>query len=308
MATAGLEANSPQHYWENDDSATYVADFLLNDGALRDLVFDRAEMAGKGIRLDSVLRVSEHLRAVVDQEEDFFERLTLLETCAEQYHDALDINPAKLNPGERSAQVTSSLFLSNIEALAALRYFVVDRYWSSVRRVANDDPAKMRYLEKRKVYQDDLDTFYNYFNGEVPLVAQDETLMEVANLSRLLVNRHEWVGAITNGHNHEFVGSVLSERVVKQSLRDHGFADTRYGTAEEDASPTKADVVVPLGDRALHLQVKMRWLEPTEFKTQPDRSPMGVVVPMHVIRGALTRPEHRELYRSVSRKADLLAA
>jgi hypothetical protein len=280
------------------------ADFSYDADAIRDFLFDRASDRGKAIDFSAIYRVQKHLKSLVNEDYDSYSRSAVLGEYASRYRSALEISPNVLTPGERSVQVTSGLFLSNVAALAALRTFVIDRFWTP--KMINDDRPKKLYLEKRKVYQEDIDSYYDYFNGDLPPDELDDSLMDIAHTARLLVSRKDWVGAITTTNNHEFVGSVLSERVVKQSLRNK-FPETRYGTAEEDASPTKADVVVPLGQLALHLQVKMK-MTASEFRILPDRTPMGVVVPMPNVRSRLTKPERNQLVKAVSEKAEELAA
>jgi hypothetical protein len=300
----GRLAPAPFETQEQYVSAPSSADFLYQDDAIRDFLFDQASSSEKSFNFDAVYRVRENLKALVSEEPDAYERATLLGKYASQYRNALNVPPVELTPGERSVQVTSGLFLSNVSSLAAMRLFIVDRFWAPNRRV--DDRSKMLYLEKRKVYQEDVDKYYNYFRDDLSTEELDTRLIDIANSARLLVSRRDWVSAITDTNNHEFVGSVLSERVVKQSLKTK-FPQTRYGTAEEDASPTKADVVVPLGQSALHLQVKMKMTE-SEFKIRPEQSPMGVLVPMQVLRSQLTKAEQRQLVKAVSVKVGELAA
>jgi hypothetical protein len=282
----------------------YGADFLYEEGTIRDFVFDQASESGKALNFNAIHKLHNHLRYVVDGEIDVHDRVALLGDYASVYRQALYIPPSELDLCERSMQATSGLFLSNVAALAGLRMFIVDRFWAPKRMI--DDRAKKQYLEKRKIYQDDVDRYFDYFNGHVSPRDLEDNLLDIANSARLLVSRRDWVGAITNTNNHEFLGSVLSERVVKHSLRSK-FPETRYGTVEEDSSPTKADVVVPLGQSALHLQVKMRMNE-TDFKVHPDRTPMGVVVPMRVLRSSLTKPERNHLVKAVILKIEEIAA
>jgi len=306
MSTAELDTSLIFDDTGTESAPLPSADFLYTSeiDAARDFLLDKTSGSEKSFNYGNIHRIQEHLRVLAEGERENYDRSALLSHYASQYRSVLNIPPSQLSVGERSAQVTTGLFLSNVAALAELRMFIIDRFWTP--KLASSDSSKKLYLEKRKVYQEDIDTYYDYFHDDLSVQQMDDGLMDIANVSRLLVARQEWVGAITDSNNHEFVGSVLSERVVKQGLRNM-FPQTRYGTAEEDASPTKADVVVPLGQSALHLQVKMR-MSDTEFRVHPDRTPMGVLVPMPRLRSQLTKREHRQLLREVSRKAEDIAA
>jgi hypothetical protein len=306
MSTAELDQSFIVNATEPESAPLSGADFLYPDnvGSVRDFLLDKTSSSEKSFNYGNIFRLQEHLKGLVGSEKDNYDRSTLLSHYAAAYRGALDIPHNQLTVGERSTKVTSGLFLSNVAALSELRVFIIDRFWTP--KTASNDSSKKRYLERRKVYQEDIDTYYDYFRDDMTVAQLDGNLLDIANAARLLVSRQEWAGAITDSNNHEFVGSVLSERVVKQSLRN-AYPETRYGTAEEDASPTKADVVVPLGRSALHLQVKMR-INEAEFTVHPDRTPMGVVVPMQTLRSQLTKPEHRQLLREVSKKAEDIAA
>jgi hypothetical protein len=224
---------------------------------------------------------------------------------AEYYHDELDIDEQDLSREQRSNLALSRLYLSNISSLGNLRRLTQARHW-----LHKKDPAfqesKAKYLEARKVAQDDVDSFFRQFEHVSPSV-RNETLIDVANMARLLVSNNEWVSAETDTHTHQFIGSILSERLVKVSLQRYVHPEARYGTAEEDSSPTKADVVLPLPQGDVHVQVKMKWMEPTEMEIKPKRKRMHVIVPMHVIRGGLTKIEHRQLKSSVRERLAELA-
>jgi hypothetical protein len=78
----------------------------------------------------------------------------------------------------------------------------------------------------------------------------------------------------------------------------------RYGTPEEDVSPTKADVVWPRPSGDVHVQVKMRWTKPTELKIKPKKKPPHVIVPLESLRTDLRLAEHKKVAEIITDYAD----
>ncbi|HEX5394768.1 MAG TPA: hypothetical protein VFW52_00170 [Candidatus Saccharimonadales bacterium] len=257
------------------------------------------------IGLEPVYGLQDHLKYSLKDRHEWLNRGLTAANIAERYHSELITDEQHLTRQERSNLALSRLYLSNISALGHLRQLTHARFWLNKKDPAFQE-SKVSYLEARKVAQDDVDNYFRQFE-HVAAPVRNETLIDVANMARLLVSNNEWVSAETDTYTHQFIGSILSERLVKVSLQKYVNPEARYGTAEEDSSPTKADVVLPLPQGDMHVQVKMKWMEPTEMEIKPKPKRMHVIVPMHAIRGGLTKVEHRRLKSSIRERLAELA-
>lgn len=129
-------------------------------------------------------------------------------------------------------------------------------------------------------------------------------MQDTVNLARLTLNGHDFINAQTDDYTHVFLGSVLSERAVKESLQENIHPEARYGTEHEDKSPTKADVVFPISGGDMYVQVKMKWTKDTDLKVQPKKQPPHVIVPMQYMRSNLTTDEHARVTEIISAAAE----
>jgi hypothetical protein len=225
---------------------------------------------------------------------------------ADSYRSELDTVPEELSHDQESALVLSRLYLSTVSSIGHLGQFIHVKRWLSIGSPEAQERKRI-YLAARKQFQGDVDGYFSHFAYETSANV-NEALQDTVNMAYLLVRGRNWVSAATDTYNHIFLGSVLSERAVMVSLRQHVNAGARYGTAEEDSSPTKADVVLPLPQGDMHVQVKMKWMEPTALDIRPNKKPLHVIVPMHVIRSGLTEEEDEKLAVSVMAAAERKAA
>lgn len=260
----------------------------------------------QGIYIDALYGLHDHMKTRLKGYTDRYDRTSWAARYADQYRDDLDIDDQDFTYEQQSALALSRLYLSSVSSLGHLGQFIYTNRWMR-RKAPETKDAKIVYLAARKQFQEDVDSYFDHFIDE-PLENVNEVLQDTVNMGRLLVNNQRWINSIGATYNHVFLGSVLSERAVMLSLQENVHPDARYGTAEEDSSPTKADVVLPLPQGDMHVQVKMKWQHPTELNIRPNKKPMNVIVPMHIIRGGLTSAEHMKLAISVTEVADKLAA
>lgn len=266
----------------------------------------RPEESKDYIGLEPVFGLHEHLEQELIHQDDYLERGVAASDLAGLYRDELVVDEQGLPRVQRSALALSRLYLSNVGALGYLREYIVATKWLH-RKTPEVQASKIYYLDARKRLQDDVDGYFKQFERVVTPVA-NQTLLDVSNLARLLISKNKWVDASTDTNTHQFIGSILSERLVMLSLQRNVHPDARYGTPEEDSSPIKADVVVPFSDQDMHVQVKMKWKEPTQLGINPKRKRMHVTVPMHIIRSGLTQGESKQLKRAVNERLEEQAA
>lgn len=239
-----------------------------------------------------------HLKDVLSGYFDYYERGEAAAEIAESYHQRMESIMQGLTPEQRSNIVLSKIYLSAVRSLGRLRQFLFASSWMG-KSSEDAQNSKNVYLTARKQFQTDVDDYFAYFVGESDQTLQ-QVLQNITSDARLLVTNRQWTSTSSIEQDHIFLGGVLSERAVAQSLREHFHPGTRYGTVEEDASPTKADVVLPLDDGDFHIQVKMKWKKRTNLRVQPKKHPPRVVVPMHEIRGHLTKEEDVSLRSSIA--------
>lgn len=272
-----------------------------NQPEIVDLLLENSPQRGRHVYLDAIYGLHEHMFELLART-DYHDRNRLAVLYSEQFREELEIDEAELTPDQQATLALSRVYLSAVNSTAHLRQLMYTKRWFK-RKAPETQEAKNQYLEARKRFQDDVDVYYEQFAEEHPQSVND-ALYDLTGMARLAASNQRWVNAEADSHNHVFLGSVLSERVVRVSLQENVHPGARYGTAEEDRSPTKADVVLPLSEGDLHVQVKMKWMEPTKLDTRPQKKPFHAIVPMHVIRGALTKREGRKLARSVMRVAE----
>lgn len=272
-----------------------------------DVLLDIPIATKEGIlNLRPVTALHEHLGHALGGQTDWEARRSVAIDYSQYLHDELSVDQDGLNYHQRVNLSTSKLYLSNVAALGRLGEFLNTMRWTGKKSQESDD-SKTVYLEARKVVQDDIDSYYDQIVGLSPDAAS-EGLVDIANLARLLNSGKEFVNHRMYSLTHVFIGSILSERLVMVSLQDNVDPAVRYGTAEEDRSPTKADVVLPTDNGDLYVQVKMKWKRPTDLRIKPKKKPMHVIVPMRSLRGSLSSDESRMLAQSVREKSAELAA
>ncbi|MBX4201887.1 hypothetical protein KW803_03275 [Candidatus Saccharibacteria bacterium] len=311
MATEKLDQIASFNVGNNISALTPSADFLIEDPKteiLDSLLNIPIDESLPRYNLNPVFALHDHLKHALSNHYDWTERRRAGASYADSLHEELEVDETDMDLSYqlRANLVMARLYLSNVSALGYLGNFV-----NTKRLMTNSAPetkrSKEAFLESRKVLQDDVDYFYNNFAG-APNNLLMEALLDTANLARLLMHDREWVNTVTHDYTHQFIGSILSERLVKVSLQNHGYPDARYGTADEDSSPIMADIVLPNDAGDLHVQVKMKWTKPTDMQIMPERKPMHVVVPMHNMRDSLTKGEQKRLAKSVTQLNQKTAA
>lgn len=255
-----------------------------------------AATTDEGIHLDPVRATKEELNKLLNHQPSLYDRNKAAIYYADLYRR--EIEAALLDAEQQRAAVVNKVFLSSVGSTAQLRRFITagfilgdkDSYTAARKRI---------YLEARKQFQADVDGFFDYFSHE-PAATRGESLREIVTMSRELVSgkRKDIASAM---YVHHFLGSVLSERAVKVSLQKNVHEKTRYGTAEEDRRPYMADIVVPMPEGNMPLQVKMRTVEDARFVVRPLRKVPHVFMPMPMpeLRAELTSEEHETLALSI---------
>lgn len=310
MSERGLVDTPPFEQPETSVSAPSSADFYLQNEVdniepsipppIADVLLNPDRTHQREMYLDAVCDLHSYMKDILRSQRDFFDRNQAASWYAAKYRAELDVDSQTLNPDQRSAQVLSRLYLSSVNSLAELGVFLQTIRWMG-RKSEEVEAAKIVYLRTRKDFQDDVDAYFDHFRGERTATIQ-EALMDTVNMARLLVSRRSWVDAKTHTHSHIFVGSILSERMIKLGVQNNGHPQPRYGDENEDRSPTKADVVLPREDGDFHVQVKMRWKRPRQFEIKPNKRPLHVYVPMGKLRTELTKKERRQLNASIRQK------
>lgn len=250
----------------------------------------------------AIVDLKEFMKGLISAKRDKQGRNGLAAYYGDLYHNDLDIDEEELTTDEVSKLILARLYFSSLSSLGHLGSFIDTNRWAG-RKSEEAEEAKTRYLAARKVYQDDVDHYFEHFSGEPDEILLD-TLSDISNFARLTVSGKEFIDAKTDDHTHVFVGSVLSERLVKVSMQEFIDPNVRYGDENEDKSPTKADVVWPRPEGDMYIQVKMRWTKPIELKVQPKKKPPHVVVPLQKLRGDLTQEEHVKIAEIITHAAE----
>jgi hypothetical protein len=255
--------------------------------------------------LGPVFLLRERMDSLLAKYREKYARSHAAADYAGYYRDELEIDDVGLTNEQKSALTVSKVYLSALESLGQLGKFIEVNKWVG-RKSQDAEDAKVVYLASRKRFQEDVDDYFKIFSQEPEGILSSTyiALQDTVNLARLTLNRQRFVTAETDDHTHVFLGSVLSERAVMISLKKYVHRDTRYGTEDEDKSPTKADVVFPIKGGDMHVQVKMKWQKDIDMKIQPKKKPPHVVVPMKSIRGDLNPGEHARLAEIISAAAE----
>jgi hypothetical protein len=319
MSTAEILSPEAQGHFlpEHESALSSSADFSLGGPHLRlvdedyepgppqivDVLLDQTQ-EGQGAHPAHIIELKEYMKGLLESQKDKYYRNKMAAYYGEHYRGELDISTEGLTYGQQSNLVLAKLYFSSLSSLGELGMFIDTNRWMG-NKAPEAETAKVEYLAARKVYQDDVDKFFEHFEDE-----PDETLLDVlkdvSNLARLTVNQREFLDAATDDHTHVFVGSVLSERLVKISMQEFIDPATRYGDENEDRSPTQADVVWPRPVGDVHVQVKMRWTKPTELKVKLKKKPKPthVILPMQYLRSGLTPEEHAKVTTIISEVAE----
>jgi len=191
-----------------------------------EVLLNRHSPGSREMYLDAACELQDYMRGLLLHEHDRYERNKAAAWYASNYHQELDVNPQGLSEDQQSALILSQLYLSAVGAHATLGMFIDTGRWMG-RKSEEFEQAKLVYLEARKAFQKDADVFLDYFSGENTEAAQ-EALMDTVNMARLLVRRRIWVDAQSDTDTFVFVGSVLSERIVKIAMQRNCHAQTRY--------------------------------------------------------------------------------
>lgn len=256
------------------------------------------ESGNQNVFIEALDGLQDHMREILRDTTEYCERGEAAAQLAEKYHQELEEITQPSSYEELSTLVLARVYLDAISSLGRLRQFL----YAKKNKHADSLDRKSIYLTARKQFQEAVDSYFEHFDDESEETSH-QVLREIVSSARLLVTNRKWADSLMNDHDHVFLGSVLSERMVAISLKEHVHPGARYGTATEDASPTKADVVLPFRQGDVHVQVKMRWMQPTRLKFHPNAQPPRVVVPMHNIRSDLTQAEDKKLASSIKRVA-----
>lgn len=291
-------------------SAPSSAVFYLLDGlekaaeqSVDDIILDSEAARGEGDYVTAIFGLRQHMSGLIGRYKDQHDRNKTAIDYACYYRDELRTDtPDDLTYDEQSSLMVAQVYLSALETLGQLGIFIETGRWTG-RKSEDFADAKLDYLASRKKFQDDVDEYIDHF-AEEPSEILYPNLIDTVNLARLTLKRRPFVTAEIDDHTHEFLGSVLSERAVMVSLRQHVHPETRYGTEEEDRSPTKADVVFPIPKGDMYVQVKMRWKKESDLKVQPKKQPPHVVMPMTYLRAHLTAEEDAKVAEIISAAAE----
>jgi hypothetical protein len=257
---------------------------------------------GETLETTSIVELKEYVKGLIDVKKDKHGRNKLAAYYGQNYHEELDIDEQDLTRDQCSNLVLARLYFSSLSSLGQLGLFIETNRWMGIKS-PEAEAAKVRYLAARKVYQDDVDTYFEQFENEPEEILLD-VLTDISNLARLTVGSQEFINAATDDHTHVFVGSVLSERLVKISMQEFIDPRVRYGDENEDKSPTKADVVWPRPTGDVYVQVKMKWTKPTNLKVQPKKKPPHVTIPLQSLRTDLTEDEHAKIAEIITDAAE----
>jgi hypothetical protein len=314
MSTAELDASLIFNDTEPESAPLPGADFSYPDNVIEfprqkpppeilDVLLANNEGPEPEPDADSVAGLKDYMQALLEGQRNRYRRGGIAADYAAGFHDELDIDEAGLGGQQRTALMLARLYLSNVGSLGKLDQFIMTNRRNG-RKSASAVDAKVEYLAARKVLQDDIDRYFERFEGECEELKLLETLMDVGNMARLTLSERPWINAEGDTYTHIFVGSILSERLVKVSLAENVHPEARYGTEEEDKSPTKADVVFPIQGGDMYVQVKMKWKKKIDLKVQPKKKPPHVVVPMQSIRARLSDEEHARIAEIISAAAE----
>jgi len=314
MSTAELDTSLIFNDTEPESAPLTGADFSYSDNVIEfpkkkqpaeilDVLLVNNEGGNPEPDAESVAGLKDYIQTLLGGQRNRYRRGGVAADYAAAFHHELEIDEAGLSVQQRSALMLARLYLSNVGSLGKLDQFITtNRLYG--RKSARAENAKVDYLAARKVLQDDIDRYFDHFEDECDELLLLETLMDVGNMARLTLSERPWINAEGDTYTHIFVGSILSERLVKVSLAENVHPETRYGTEEEDKSPTKADVVFPIRGGDMYVQVKMRWKKKVDLKVQPRKQPPHVVVPMQSIRASLTEEEHAKIAEIITAAAD----
>lgn len=253
----------------------------------------------RGMYIDTVCGIHEFMKGLLNSQRDRYERHQTAAWYAREFHSQLDFDHGDMSPDHQSANVVSRLYLSAVEAHSTLGMFIEAGRWCG-RKSEESQEAKLIYLESRKIFQEDLDEYLAHFNGEKPDTYL-EVLMDIVNMARLAVRRRSFVDAESDTDTFIFVGSTLSEFLIKNAMQRNGLSNTRYADENEEVTPIHADVVDPDNPNQEngYLQVKMKWKkDKPRFQIKPKKDKADhVIVPMKYLRPKLKNRERRKLKR-----------
>ncbi len=313
MATRELAPTPFIQIPEVESAPQTGADFYIQEGDYResrglpglppvlDLLLEPGRPGYREMYLDAPCSLHEYMKGLLQGERDKYERNKAAAWYARNYHEELDIDSEGLDPDQQSSLILSRLYLSAVNAHATLGMFIDTGRWMG-RKSEEFEQAKLTYLEARKYFQEDSDTYLDHFATESTTTLH-EALMDTVNMARLLVRRRSLVDAESDTDTFVFIGSVMSERIVKIAMQRNGHADARYADEHEEVRPIRADVVAPKDDGDLHIQVKMKWKKPKpKLKLQPNKQPPHIIIPMKMIRSEPNKRERKKLRELVELK------
>lgn len=251
---------------------------------------------------DAVSGIKEYLEGLIPQHFDSYKQSDVAAAYAVDFHDEIDIDLEALSRDQQSNLVLAKLYLSGVASFARLDQLVFTR-WRKGKKTDDFHAAKLNYLEARKIFQDDVDSYFEHFKDEPERIALD-TLMDISDMGWLTIHDHTWMNAENSEYTYMFLGSVLSERLVKDSLKQYVHPAARYSEKDEDASPIKADVVLPIPKGDLYVQVKMNMDEGADLEVRPRKKQPRIVVPMSSMRTELTDDEHSKIAESIKFAAE----
>lgn len=291
-------------------SAPSSADFYFPEGleqaaqqSVAEIVLESDAAYGEGDSVSAIFGLKDELSPLLKRYREKYEKNSAAADYAGYYREELLGFPSDgLTQDQEAALMVAQVYLSSLESLGQLGKFIETGKWTGQKSQASQE-AKVTYLAARKKFQDDVDDYFDHF-AAVSSESLYQTLVDTINLARLTISGKQFVDAETDNHTHVFLGSVLSERAVKASLQKSVHPGARYGTEDEDKSPTKADIVFPIRGGDMYVQVKMKWTKPTQLKVQPKKTPPHVIVPMQYIRGYLTGQETAKVAEIISAAAE----
>lgn len=306
-ANAGWRAVQPTPV--ANESALQSADFLYPNNVVEfprpaqpeilDVLLAKSEGSRYSPDASSIFDLKEYTKWLLAGQRNYKQRIGIASQYAASFHNELDIDEAKLTEEQQVTLSLARVYLSSVGSLAKLGQFIAIGKQAG-RKSKGAEAAKVEYLAARKVLQDDIDRYFEYFGEEASELVLLETLMDIGNMARLTLSEREVIDAQGDTNTFVFIGSILSERLVKVSLQKNVHPAARYGTEEEDKSPTKADAAYPIPGGEMYVQVKMKWTKPTELKVQPKKAPPHIIVPLQSLRADLTRKEHDKIATIIS--------
>jgi hypothetical protein len=257
--------------------------------------------------MDTIAELQSYMRGLVAGQKGLYEGNIAAAWYAERYREELDISSNDLNYDQESALVLSQLYLSSVSANSRLRLFMFTSRWTG-RGSPDAQRAKQDFLKARKFMQNDLDAYLDHFETE-SAESKYEVLTDTMNMARLVTMPERFVDADFYTNTHIFIGSVLSERMVKVAIEEMEEEEARYADEYEEVSPFGADVISnDIHGNPMHLQVKMRWRTPDKLRIKQQQTPPWIVVPMESLRDRLDIKEASKLRRFIRRERRRRAA